>query len=71
MSVPSTTSQWIVESFNGSDGLSLQHDIPLRELGPHDIVLKVYAVSLNSRDNQIANVSTVPKIQDIEPLIIY
>ncbi|KUJ23453.1 NAD(P)-binding protein [Mollisia scopiformis] len=53
MSYPSTTSQWILESFTGPPGLRLQHDIPLPALGPNDVVLKVRAASLNSRDNQI------------------
>ncbi|KAK7749298.1 hypothetical protein SLS62_008267 [Diatrype stigma] len=53
--VPSTTSQWVIESPTGTAGLKLKHDVPLPALGPHDVLVKIHAVSLNARDNQIIN----------------
>jgi NADPH:quinone reductase-like Zn-dependent oxidoreductase len=53
----STTSQCVVESCNGVSGLKLQQNVPIPQLGENDVLLKVQAVSLNSRDNQIINVS--------------
>ncbi|KAF8857604.1 NAD(P)-binding protein [Acephala macrosclerotiorum] len=63
MSHPTTTSQWILESFTGSSGLKLQQNVPLPAIGPYDVVLKVYAASINSRDNQITKAKpTLPVV---------
>lgn len=54
--LPSTTSQWVVESSTGASGLKLKHDVPIPSLSAYDVLVKIHAVSLNSRDSQILNV---------------
>lgn len=56
--IPAATSQWVIESNTGISGLKLKHDVPLPSLGAHDILVKVHAVALNSRDHQILNVNS-------------
>ncbi|KAH8703471.1 chaperonin 10-like protein [Talaromyces proteolyticus] len=51
--IPSSTSQWVLESSTGSSDLTLKQDIPLPPIGRHDVLVKIHAVALNSRDNQI------------------
>ncbi|KAF2096048.1 putative quinone oxidoreductase [Rhizodiscina lignyota] len=53
--IPKVTSQWILESAIGSKGLKLVHNVSIPQLAEHDVLMKVHAVALNSRDNQIAN----------------
>ncbi|KAK7212862.1 hypothetical protein V2G26_020040 [Clonostachys chloroleuca] len=49
MSLPVKTKQWVVERFDGPSGLELKEaDIP--ELGNHDVLIKVHAISLNYHD---------------------
>lgn len=55
--MPRVTSQWIIENAIGSKGLKLIHNVLIAPLADHDVLMKVHAVALNSRDNQILNVS--------------
>lgn len=50
MSVPKTTDQYVLRSQKGFDSLELERDVPLPQLGPHDCLVQIQAVSLNYRD---------------------
>lgn len=39
--------QWIIRAKEGLDGLELQNDVPIPELGPTDCLVKIDAVALN------------------------
>jgi len=47
---PNTTRAWQIKGSNGFDSLVLQENYPLPELGDHDVLVKIHAVSLNYRD---------------------
>lgn len=47
---PKTTSQWKIDFPKGLDGLRLERDVPLLEIGPDDCLVRFEAVSLNYRD---------------------
>ena len=57
--MPRVTSQWILESAIGSKGLKLVHNVPIGQLADHDVLMKVHAVSINSRDNQVVAVRII------------
>jgi NADPH:quinone reductase-like Zn-dependent oxidoreductase len=52
MSIPQTTSQWILKPRKGSgfDGLEYQQSAPIAPIGPHDCLVRFEAASLNYRD---------------------
>ena len=50
MSVPKTASQYVVKDTKGFDSLVLEKDVAIPELGEHDVLVKIQAVSLNYRD---------------------
>ena len=56
MSLPTTTAQWTVEGQNGFDGLKFDESAKIPELGDHDCLVKIDAVSLNYRDLVIPHV---------------
>ncbi|KPM39351.1 hypothetical protein AK830_g7205 [Neonectria ditissima] len=49
MSLPETTTQWIVRRAEGSSGLEKQ-EAPIPQLGHNDVLIKVHAISLNYHD---------------------
>lgn len=61
MSLPKTTSAWVVEASNqdkpGWENLKLVKDYPVAELGENDCLVQIEAVSLNYRDLIIPKVS--------------
>ncbi|ERF70701.1 hypothetical protein EPUS_02567 [Endocarpon pusillum Z07020] len=51
MSLPTTTAQWTIEEGqNGFDSLKFDESAEIPELGDHDCLVKIDAVSLNYRD---------------------
>lgn len=54
MSLPKTTTQWVLKDQKGFDSLELVKDIPIASLGDHDVLVQIQAVSLNYRDLVIA-----------------
>ncbi|KAK5457230.1 hypothetical protein LTS15_005011 [Exophiala xenobiotica] len=53
MSLPKTTDAWVIQGTDGSkgwDNLKLEKNRPIPELGPHDCLVQIQAVSLNYRD---------------------
>ncbi|KAL1632472.1 hypothetical protein SLS56_003550 [Neofusicoccum ribis] len=48
--IPTTTQRWVIDAFTGPDGLRLEIAAPLPALGPHDVLVKLSAASLNYRD---------------------
>lgn len=52
--LPKTTSQYTLEEQKGFDSLQLKHNVPIPELGDHDVLIQIQAVSLNYRDLIIA-----------------
>lgn len=50
MSSPKTTDAWIIQDTKGFDSLVLKKDVPIPELGDHDVLVQIEAVSLNYRD---------------------
>jgi NADPH:quinone reductase-like Zn-dependent oxidoreductase len=56
------TSSWVLQDQQGIDSLELVEDHPVSTLGDSDVLVKLYAASLNYRDIVIAKVrSKVPK----------
>ncbi|KAJ4172975.1 hypothetical protein NW754_003181 [Fusarium falciforme] len=49
MSLPQTSTQWVVKRFDGPSGLEVQ-DAPLPHLEHNDVLIKVHAISLNYHD---------------------
>jgi NADPH:quinone reductase-like Zn-dependent oxidoreductase len=59
MSLPKTTDAWVIQGTDGSkgwDNLKLEKNRPIPELGPHDCLVQIQAVSLNYRDLTIPQV---------------
>lgn len=54
MSIPTTTQAWVVEAVypNSFAGLKLV-EVPIPELGEHNVLIKIEAVSLNFSDLMI------------------
>ena len=51
MPSPKTTRQWVVQDpKNGFDGLKLQDDVNVPQVGEYDVLVRIQAVSLNYRD---------------------
>jgi len=53
MSLPKTTDAWIIQGTDSEKGwgnLKLEKDVPIPELGEHDCLVQIQAVSLNYRD---------------------
>ncbi|PGH03643.1 hypothetical protein AJ80_08664 [Polytolypa hystricis UAMH7299] len=50
MPVPKSTDCWVLEGMQGLNSLQLQKGIPIPELGDHDVLVQIAAVSLNYRD---------------------
>ena len=64
MSLPKTTDAWVIQSAssnNGWENLKLEKDQPIPELGEHDCLVQIQAVSLNYRDLIIPQVRQWPK----------
>ena len=55
--IPTTTAQWVLEGRGGFDDLKYHESVPIPELGDHDCLVKIEAVSLNYRDLIITTVS--------------
>lgn len=53
MTTPATTSQWTIQGVDGFDSLKLEESAPLPQLGDHDCLIQIEAVSLNYRDLSI------------------
>ncbi|KAB2576615.1 Zinc-type alcohol dehydrogenase-like protein [Lasiodiplodia theobromae] len=49
-SIPKTMKRWVVRNFTGPEGLEIEEDVPMPELGPNDVLVKLSAASLNYRD---------------------
>jgi len=47
---PSTTHQWVITGKDGFDSMKLEKDVKIPEVGEHEVLLEVDAVSLNYRD---------------------
>lgn len=56
MSIPTTTKAWVLNSQNGPDSLELKQDLPLPALKEDEILVKLYAASLNYRELMVAKV---------------
>lgn len=57
MALPKTTRQWVVkDKEHGFDGLELQSDIEIPQLGDYDVLVKIQAAFLNYRDLSIPRV---------------
>ncbi|KAM0203180.1 hypothetical protein ACHAPA_009779 [Fusarium lateritium] len=52
MAAPTTTRAWSIREINADnfDGLELKESVPLPNLGDHDVLVKIEAVSLNYRE---------------------
>jgi NADPH:quinone reductase-like Zn-dependent oxidoreductase len=50
MSAPKTTPQWTIEGTNGFDSLKFDESAKLPQLGDHDCLVQINAISLNYRD---------------------
>ena len=62
---PTTTAQWVVSSKDGFDKMKLEKDVKIPQLGEHEVLLEVDAVSLNYRDLIIPQVyRTLPNQGD-------
>jgi len=48
--VPSTTKQWVVQGTDGFESLKFEKDVQIPNLGEHEVLIEVDAVSLNYRD---------------------
>ena len=48
--IPTTTSRYTIDFAKGFDGLQIQHDVPIRDLGDSECLIRIKAVSLNYRD---------------------
>lgn len=57
MTTPATTSQWTIQGVDGFDSLKLEESAPLPQLGDHDCLIQIEAVSLNYRDLSIPKAS--------------
>lgn len=53
----SRTSAWVLREQGRINSLELIQDHALRELGEHDVLVKLYAASLNYREIVIAKVN--------------
>lgn len=42
--------EWRVKAQTGFDGLEVQAGVPVQQIGEHDCLVKIEAVSLNFRD---------------------
>lgn len=51
---------WVVAEHDGFAGLKLEHDVPAKDLGERDCLVKIEAASLNYRDIMVAKVSHFP-----------
>ncbi|KAL1647454.1 hypothetical protein SLS58_002784 [Diplodia intermedia] len=51
--IPKTMKRWVIRDFTGPDGLEME-EVPMPELGPNDVLVKLSAASLNYRDLVIA-----------------
>lgn len=56
MSFPSETEAWVLENQTGVAGLHLHKDVKLPSLGPHDVLVRIRAASLNFRELVVAQV---------------
>ncbi|KAL4966402.1 zinc-dependent alcohol dehydrogenase family protein [Aspergillus stella-maris] len=52
-SLPSTPA-WLLTGQNGTESLEFDAEFPLPPLGPHDVLVRIHAASLNYRDLAIA-----------------
>lgn len=56
-----TSTDWVLEDQKGFDSLNLVEGRPIPDLGDSDVLVKLYAASLNYRDLVIAKVSKLIK----------
>lgn len=63
---PTTTNQWVISELKSFDSLKLEKDVKIPELGEHDVLLEVDAVSLNYRDLIIPKVYQNPRPRSVD-----
>ena len=56
MTLPQQTAAWVLREQNGIDGLEFVQDVPISAVKEDEVLVKIYAASLNYRDVVIAKV---------------
>ncbi|KAM0280185.1 hypothetical protein ACHAO9_011339 [Fusarium lateritium] len=71
MAAPTTTRAWSIREINADnfDGLELKESVPLPNLGDHDVLVKIEAVSLNYRELAIPRVGSMVNYGAMETLL--
>lgn len=51
MSIPKSQKQWLIQGTDkGIDGLVKQDNVPIPEVGEHEVLVRLHGASLNYRD---------------------
>lgn len=61
--IPSTSAEWRLRGKKGLDSLEFETTVPMPQLGPSDVLVKLEAASLNYRDvllTQVNNPQPLP-----------
>ncbi|KAI1027674.1 hypothetical protein LB504_011628 [Fusarium proliferatum] len=67
MSLPQKSTQWVVKTFDGPSGLEMQV-APIPRIGPNDVMIKIYAISLNYHDIGTTRGHYEHSLKDVVPV---